>query len=332
MCAVLACARPAAAADKVDVITFKNGDRITCEIKKLDRGTLEISTDPLGTVKVHWGEVAALASPREFEVQVSSGFQYYGALQAGAAGGEVMVAGGGAEIALTLADVIRLTPIGSTFWTRIDGSADAGFSFAQANTETHLTANASTNYRGPRSLFMWNYASQHHDPRRRRPDVPEQPQLQRQPHSSADRWYTHGWGVVEQNDELSLDLRLVGGGGFGRDIVHTNHRLWSIFPGLAYTHEQFSRRTVRPVRSRRRWAAAGLLYADERRLRHHQPDDLVLQAGRPGPRAPRLSEPYGRALQGLLLEPERLRHLDGDPPAEGKKNDFGVSFTLGYKF
>ena len=100
---------------------------------------------------MHWGEVAALASPREFEVQVSSGFQYYGALQAGAAGGEVMVAGGGAEVSLTLADVIRLTPIGSTFWSRIDGSADAGFSFAQANTETHLTANASANYRGPRA-------------------------------------------------------------------------------------------------------------------------------------------------------------------------------------
>ncbi len=48
------------------------------------------------------------------------------------------------------------------------------------------------------------------------------------------------WGVVEQNDELSLDLRLLGAGGFGRDIVHTNHRLWSVFSGLAYTHEQFS--------------------------------------------------------------------------------------------
>ena len=31
--------RPSAAADKVDVITFKNGDRLTCEIKRLERGT-----------------------------------------------------------------------------------------------------------------------------------------------------------------------------------------------------------------------------------------------------------------------------------------------------
>ena len=125
LCAVLACARPATAADKIDVITFKNGDRITCEIKKLDHGVLEVSTDPLGTVSVHWGEVAAVASPREFEVQVAAGYQYYGSLR-GPGSGEVLVADGGNEITLTLSDIIRLTPIGATFWSRMDGSIDAG--------------------------------------------------------------------------------------------------------------------------------------------------------------------------------------------------------------
>ena len=55
-----------------------------------------------------------------------------------------------------------------------------------------------------------------------------------------DRWYTAGLERLRKNDELSLDLRLLGAGGFGRDVVHTNHRLWSVFSGLAYTHEQFS--------------------------------------------------------------------------------------------
>src|SRR5258706_13016817 len=36
---------PLAAADKVDVIHLKNGDRLTCEIQRLDRSVLSISTD-----------------------------------------------------------------------------------------------------------------------------------------------------------------------------------------------------------------------------------------------------------------------------------------------
>src|SRR5688572_19425042 len=106
---LLAVAPPVAAADKVDVITFKNGDRVTCEIKRLDRGTLEISTDPLGTVTVHWGEVTAVASPREFDVQVSSGVQYYGALRP-AAPGQVIVWAVGLDETLALSDIVRLTP------------------------------------------------------------------------------------------------------------------------------------------------------------------------------------------------------------------------------
>src|SRR2546429_9645895 len=63
---VLGLAGSAASADKVDVIHFKNGDRLTCEIKNLDRSILTISTDPLGSASVHWGEVADLLSPRQF--------------------------------------------------------------------------------------------------------------------------------------------------------------------------------------------------------------------------------------------------------------------------
>ena len=43
---------PAAAhaGPKVDVIQLKNGDRLTCEILKLQQGRLSISTDPLAKV------------------------------------------------------------------------------------------------------------------------------------------------------------------------------------------------------------------------------------------------------------------------------------------
>jgi len=41
---LLSCA-PAAAGKRTDVVTLRNGDRITGEVKRLDRGQLEFKTD-----------------------------------------------------------------------------------------------------------------------------------------------------------------------------------------------------------------------------------------------------------------------------------------------
>ena len=64
LCLLLICAHPVTAAPKVDVVNLRNGDRLTCEIKKLELSVLTISTDPLDKAAVHWGEIAGLTSPR----------------------------------------------------------------------------------------------------------------------------------------------------------------------------------------------------------------------------------------------------------------------------
>src|SRR5215831_20771389 len=72
---------PAAAeAQKVDIVRLKNGDHLTCEIKKLDQARLTINSDAIDTVVVYWQDVAGVESPREFEVTLASGEKYYGTL------------------------------------------------------------------------------------------------------------------------------------------------------------------------------------------------------------------------------------------------------------
>lgn len=142
--------RRVAAADKIDVLQLRIGDRLTCEIKKLERGVLSVSTDPLGTVSVHWGEVADVASPRQFEIQVTSGEHFYGSLVASPTGEMIVKFAAGDTMTLPLADVIVLVPIGASLWSRVDGGLDAGFSFTQAQVETHLTLNGNATYRSPK--------------------------------------------------------------------------------------------------------------------------------------------------------------------------------------
>ena len=88
---LLVAAAPAATAQKVDTLTFRNGDRVTGEIKRLSRGELEYSTSPMGTVEAKWTHVVRIESPRFFELTGRSGARYYGALRAAPDTGRVIV-------------------------------------------------------------------------------------------------------------------------------------------------------------------------------------------------------------------------------------------------
>jgi hypothetical protein len=325
-------AQPIVAADKVDVIRLKNGDRVTCEIKRLDRSVLSISTDPLGKASVHWGEVADLASPRMFDVQVRSGEHHFGSLQASAPGWMVLGLAGGGTTTLTLDDVIRLAPIGSSIWSRIDGSVDAGFSFAQANLETHWSLNGTATYRSLQYQLTATMASQlttrEGDDPLSRHDVGLSGSR-----SLANHWYTIAWGQLQRNQELSLDLRTLAGAGFGRDLVHTSRRLWSTYAGVAYTHEQFS---GEPAGQSAEAAVGGQLDfftpGNEDFKITNSIRSYFNLGGRKRVRVEAQSAWRHEFLKDFYWSLNGFDSFDGDPPADQKTNDFGVSVTLGWKF
>jgi hypothetical protein len=329
---VLALARPAAAADKVDVIHLKNGDRVTCEIKNLDRSVLTISTDPLGSASVHWGEVADLLSPRQFDVQLASGEHFLGSLGASAPGQMVLILVGGGTGTVPLEEVIRLTPIGTSIWNRTNGSLDAGFSFAQADLETHWTINGAATYRSPRFELDTNVTSQV----TKREDASS---ISRNSfgingnRSFGNRWYTISWAQLQQNQELALDLRVVLGGGVGRDLVHTSRRLWSVYVGGAYTNEQFS---GEPLAQSAEAAVGGHFDFFTPGTTDYKITNSVVAyfnlSGRGRVRVEQQSAWRHEFLKDFYWSLNGFDSFDGDPPDDQKKNDFGVSFTLGWKF
>ena len=61
------------AAPKTDVVVLVNGDRITGEVKKLERGILTYGTDFMGTLKIEWGKVVQLRSDQLLELEMLDG-------------------------------------------------------------------------------------------------------------------------------------------------------------------------------------------------------------------------------------------------------------------
>ena len=79
-------AAPAAGQGKTDVVTLRNGDRITGEIKRLERGRLEFSTDDAGTLYLEWDKVISVVSTtRQVEVMTRDGRLFLGTLTRAAA-------------------------------------------------------------------------------------------------------------------------------------------------------------------------------------------------------------------------------------------------------
>ena len=47
---------------RTDVVTLANGDRITGEVMRLERGRLEFKTDDAGTLYLEWDKLSSLVS------------------------------------------------------------------------------------------------------------------------------------------------------------------------------------------------------------------------------------------------------------------------------
>jgi len=330
--AMLLTSSSAAAGPKTDIVHLGNGDRITCEIKKLDRAKLTLSTDPLETVTVHWGEVADLISPRVFEIEVASGAIYYGSLAAAPAGQVTVRQSDGSTRLLRLQEVIRITPIGSSAWARMDGNIDLGFSFAQADLETRWTLNSTATYRSPRYRLRGSLASQ----LTAREDAER---LSRHTLTLSgnrligDRWFTIGMAQLQQNEELSLDLRALAGGGFGRQLSQTNTRMISGFGGLVVTRERFAGEASET-------SLEGVIGANVDFFSPRDSDFEFTNAvvsyynlsSRGRVRLELQSAIRREFLKDFYWSVNGFESFDSTPPEEQKQNDAGITIALGWKF
>jgi len=142
------CAWPVAA-QKTDVVTLQNGNEITGEIKRLDRGRLEYSTDDMGTANIEWEHIQVLTSVSTFEFELDSGELFFGTLPEGAPPGSIIV-GAVDPDTLSMTSIVRITPIEASFVERLSGFVDVGFSYTLANRETTLSGSGRVQYRSRR--------------------------------------------------------------------------------------------------------------------------------------------------------------------------------------
>ena len=117
---------------RTDVVTLPNGDRITGEVVRLDRGRLEFKTDDAGTLYLEWDKLATVQATRPMEVVTEDGRRFLGSLGP-AASRMLRVVGSDEPVSVSMAEVTIIRQIGSSFWSKLDGSIDAGYSYTRSS-------------------------------------------------------------------------------------------------------------------------------------------------------------------------------------------------------
>ena len=226
-----------ASAQKTDIVTLANGDRITGEVSTLSRGRLEYKTDDEGTIYIEWDKIATVTSTRQFEVGTSDGRRFVGSLRSDPGRMLVIVEATG-PVPLPMDEVTVITSIGRSFWKKLDGSVDIGFSFTKSSDIAQLNVNASTVYRSPSfevRLTGSGTATQTSDEEGRDDRGTVQMSYLRY---RGSRLFVGGAAGFESNESLGIKLRSQVSGALGQRLVNTNRSQLALSAGLSVNDEQ----------------------------------------------------------------------------------------------
>ena len=222
-----------------DRVIFTNGDRLTGEVKSLERGLLRFKTDAAGTIRIEWDDVAYVTSDQNIQVETQEGLRFLGHLGQPSDEFTVSIETQSGTFELDARRVVAMTPIKETVTGRFDGDVSAGYDFTKATEQTQLNFALNMDYRTELRIFSLSAdglvsdggttdASQRHNLdftyRRLRPN----------------RWIYSGIVKLSRNDQLGIDLRTSAGAGIGRIIQQTNSTNLLLEGGLIRNRENVS--------------------------------------------------------------------------------------------
>jgi hypothetical protein len=315
-----------------DVVTLRNGDRLTGEILRFQRGRLEFDPDEAGNVKFDWEDIATLQAAGPFDVELFSGRHLRGALTPASAGSMIVVADGASDT-VSFSEVVRLARDNEKLLSGLEANVNVGFSAYRASKTKQLTIGGAASLDQPNVETDANldvFVSTVEDD----PEATRGALALSHSRLSAERWIAGAYSRLERNVELGLAFRGSLAPAFGRRLVESDRQEFDLLGGLNGTIEV-------PFGASSGLAAEGLLIARTSYFTRHDPEtsisgDLRLM--------PSFSD-WGRLRSEF--DTDISRELFGDftigislyltydsrPPDQAQtKYDYGLVTSFGWKF
>ena len=323
-----------AVAGKTDELVLDNGHTIVGEVRNLVQGKVKYKTDQASTIYVEWEYVHFLTSSAFFEVFAKTGEVHYGSLGATAEARQLVVAGEGERVVLSMDDVVRISPIKKNLLQRLDGNVDLGLSYTSADSNLQYSLDAAATYRQPKYSESIKLTSL----QTRREGVEDI--LRDKLSFNYTRYHKKGYFgtgslIFSRNTELGIDLRTELGYAFGRYFLGTNRSRLSGTAGFSISREKPSGEV--PTTSAA-WAVLGARYHFF--LYHFPKTDIVAEFSV----QPSITDwPRTRVNLNLVWRREIIKdftigisvydNYDSEPPeGANAKHDLAVVLSVGWIF
>ena len=222
---------------KTDTVVLSNGDHITCEIKQLNQGKLSIKTDDMGTISVKWYRIAALSSVFYFRVATEGGRRYFGSLELREGESTLRIKGVDTVASVSTANVVEITPIEQSFWSRIDGSLSIGYDYSKASGVVQFSSAWNNTFRTEKRSIRLNLQTTVTDKGDSTETLLRQDYNAIYDHIIKKKLAGSGSFGFQRNDELSLQSRILASIGLTVNLRKTNHDFLHLTAGVALNSE-----------------------------------------------------------------------------------------------
>ncbi len=325
---------PVSARPKTDVLILKNGDRISCEIKTLTRGKIQVKTDSMGTLDIEWLDVVGIKSEYFYRVEDTNGTRYFGVLEKKEQETTLRVASMGTVASIEKVNVVEITPIQKSFWEKIDGSLSVGYSYTRASRVAEFTFNWANRYVAERNLFdlganstITNKGGEEGTTQRIDLTFSYVRLLKK-------KWTGNTSISVSRNDELDLDRRLLVTATTGVSPIKNNHDILLFSTGLAGNAET-------STNGNKTQSFEGVLMASYSRFNYNTPKTDISTALKFYPsltESGRYRVNYDLSFRREIVSNlffDLSYYLEYDSKAssgEGEKKDYGIVTSIGWTY
>lgn len=321
-----------------DVLLLKNGDKWTCEIKKLDHGYLYVGLDYVdGTVQVDWTKIASIHSSQLFVVTDEKGTVFVGPLSSSNRASDgvpfLTIQSGQSPVKIRKADVISLRQTEMRFWHNLHGAVSAGSNFTKSNNQSQFSTNANLSY----IKRYWSSSAEFQSTFNGSVSTPGD--LRRDITMSAMRilnrtnYFAIGVGDLLRSDEQQLALRTTFGGGLGKLLLSEERTRFYIFGGAVWTREHYTATNPPYFNS-----AEGLVGTKLEYFRFKTTNYYISASAYPSMsnlgriRVDANTGVKYQIVKDLYLNFNLYVNYDNQPPRATTKSDYGGTSSLGWSF
>jgi len=336
--ALLLCLCPAVRAGRKDTVIMNNGDHFTGEVKRLQNGLLYVETDYVSSsIALDWNQVQSVESTATYHIVMNNGRRVEGKIEKKSReksqDKDFLIREAIEEVRVPSATIVSIESTKSTFFRKLQGAIDFGYSFTSGNSQSTLNLDTSAAYKTPgweaATSFDSTFSGQSGASKTNRQDS----QTTFTKFLGRNSFVESLSGFLHSSQQ-DLTLRTTLGGAYGRYLKRTTNSSFSWLGGAVYVKESFVTAAGQPSQQNLE-AVAGLKY-NLIRFKFGEFDSHVLAF--PGlTDAGRLRLTTNNSLSIKLRNNFHLAfslwdNFDSQPPLTARKNELGVSTGIGWSF